>query len=47
MFNQTREVPADYPAQVVGSRYEFFRKIRRHFDPENRMMNSYLSQYFL
>ena len=47
LFNQTREVPADYPAQVFGSRYEFFRNIRRRFDPENRMMNPFLSQYFL
>lgn len=47
LFNQTREVPPDYPAQVFGRRYEFFRKIRRQFDPENRMMNPFLSQYFL
>jgi FAD/FMN-containing dehydrogenase len=47
VFNQTREVPADYPGQVFGSRLDFFRKVRRQFDPENRMMNSYLSQYFL
>ena len=47
LFNQTREVPADYPSQVFGSRYDFFRKIRRQLDPENRMMNPYLSQYFL
>lgn len=47
LFNQTSEVPADYPAQVFGSRFTFFRKIRRQFDPENRMMNPFLSQYFL
>lgn len=47
VFNQTREVPADYPRQVFGSRLEFFCKIRRQFDPENRMLNSFLSQYFL
>jgi L-gulonolactone oxidase len=47
VFNQSREVPADYPRQVFGARLEFFRKIRRQFDPENRMMNSFLSQYFL
>jgi len=47
LFNQTREVPPDYPGQVFGSRLEFFRKIRRHFDPDNRMMNPFLSQYFL
>jgi hypothetical protein len=47
LFNQTREFPADYPSQVYGSRFDFFRKIRRQFDPENRMMNPFLSQYFL
>jgi FAD/FMN-containing dehydrogenase len=47
LFNQTLEVAADYPAQVFGSRHSFFRKIRRQFDPENRMMNPFLSQYFL
>jgi FAD/FMN-containing dehydrogenase len=46
-FNQTREIPADYPGQVFGSRLDVFRKVRRQFDPENRMMNSFLSQYFL
>jgi len=47
LFNQTQEVPADYPSQVFGSRINLFRKIRRQFDPENRMMNPFLSQYFL
>lgn len=47
LFNQTLEVPADYPAHVFGSRLDLFRKIRRQFDPENRMMNPFLSQYFL
>ena len=47
VFNQTLEVPADYAGPAFGSRLEFFRKIRRQLDPENRMMNPYLSQYFL
>jgi hypothetical protein len=47
IFNQTRDIPADYPRQVFGSRLTFFRKIRKQFDPENRMMNPFLSQYFL
>lgn len=46
-FNQTRSIPADYPAQVFGSRLTFFNQIRKRFDPENRMMNPFLSQYFL
>ena len=47
IFNQTRDIPADYPGQMFGSRMTFFRKIRKQFDPENRMMNPFLSQYFL
>ena len=47
IFNQTRNIPADYPRQVFGSRLTFFCKIRKQFDPENRMMNPFLSQYFL
>ena len=46
-FNQTRDIPADYPAQMFGSRLTFFNKIRKRFDPDNRMMNPFLSQYFL
>jgi len=46
-FNQTRDIPADYPRQVFGSRASFFQKIRRQLDPEDRMMNAFLSQYFL
>ena len=47
IFNQTRDIPADYPQHAFGSRLTFFNKIRRQFDPENRMMNPFLSQYFL
>jgi len=46
-FNQTRDIPADYPRQVFGSRLVFFKKIRKQMDPEDRMMNVFLSQYFL
>jgi len=47
LFNQTREVAYDYPPQVFGSRLDFFRSLRRRLDPDNRMMNPFLSQYFL
>lgn len=46
-FNQTRGLTPDYAGEVFGSRLEFFKKIRRKFDPDNRMMNPFLSQYFL
>lgn len=46
-FNQSRSLSSDYAHQVFGERLAFFRKIRRRLDPENRLMNPFLSQYFL
>lgn len=46
-FNQTRSVTPDYAAQVFGTRLDFLRRIRQRIDPDNRMMNPFLSQYFL
>ena len=47
LFDQTRSVTPDYTGQVFGSRLDFFRRIRRRLDPDNRLMNPFLSQYFL
>lgn len=47
LFNQTRGLTPEYASEVFGSRLEFFKKIRRKFDPDDRMMNPFLSQYFL
>ena len=33
-FNLTRDIPAEYPRQVFGSRLSFFRRIRRKLDPQ-------------
>lgn len=46
-FNQTRSLSPDYAQEIFGSRFSFFRRIRRQLDPDNRMMNPFLSQYFL
>jgi FAD/FMN-containing dehydrogenase len=46
-LNQTRSMEPDYARQAFGSRIDFFKKIRRQLDPANRMMNPFLSQYFL
>ncbi len=38
------------PGQVggaLGSRLEFFRKMRRRLDPDGRLLNPYLAQFFL
>ncbi|MDH4107802.1 MAG: FAD-binding oxidoreductase [Gammaproteobacteria bacterium] len=47
MFNQTQELDPAYARQVFGRRLDFFRRMRRQLDPDNRMMNPFLSQYFL
>ena len=47
LFNQTRELNPHYAKTVFGKRVEYFRKVRRQVDPDNRMMNPFLSQYFL
>lgn len=46
LFNQSRGLETAYAAEVLGSRIDFFRRIRRQLDPENRMMNPFLLQYF-
>ena len=46
-FNQTRSLSPEYAHEAFGSRSGFFRRIRRQLDPDNRMMNPFLSQYFL
>lgn len=46
IFNQTRSLRADYAKQVYGGRLSFFRKIRRQLDPEDRLLTSFMAQYF-
>jgi hypothetical protein len=46
-FNQTREVDPEYAKAVFGTRLDYFRKVRRRIDVDQRMMNPFLSQYFL
>lgn len=46
LFSQTRSLRADYARQVYGARLEFFRKIRRQLDPEDRFLTPFMAQYF-
>lgn len=46
LLNQTRGLTGDYCGEAFGSRLDFFRRIRRQLDPDNRMMNPFLLQYF-
>ena len=47
LINQSRELDPGYAKEVLRNRLEYFRKVRRQVDPDNRMMNPFLSQYFL
>ncbi|MDH3746667.1 MAG: FAD-binding oxidoreductase [Gammaproteobacteria bacterium] len=46
IFSQTRSLRADYAKQVFAERLEFFRRIRRQLDPEDRLLTPFMAQYF-
>ena len=46
LFSQSLALRDGYAAQIYTSRLEFFRKIRRQMDPENRLLNPYLARNF-
>lgn len=46
IFSQSRSLRADYAKQVYAGRLEYFRKIRRQLDPEDRLLTPFLAQYF-
>ena len=47
MFNLTRSASVDHSRQVYGPRRDMFNRIRRQLDPDNRLLNPFLAQYFL
>ena len=46
LFNQSLAARDAYVSQTYGGRMEFFKKLRRQLDPENRFLNPYLARYF-
>ncbi len=46
LFNQSQVIRESYVTQTYAGRLEFFRKIRRQLDPDNRLLNSYFARYF-
>lgn len=46
LFSQTRSLRADYARQAYGNRLDFFRRIRRQLDPEDRLLTPFMAQYF-
>ena len=47
MFNLTRSASVDHARQIYGQRRDMFNRIRRQLDPDNRLLNPFLAQYFL
>jgi len=46
IFSQTCSLRADYAKQVYANRLNFFRRIRRQLDPEDRLLTPFMAQYF-
>jgi FAD/FMN-containing dehydrogenase len=46
LFHESRAMRAEYAGQAYAGRLEFFRKIRRQLDPDNRLLNPFLAQSF-
>jgi FAD/FMN-containing dehydrogenase len=46
MFSLSAHLPREYAAQCYGNRLEFFGRMRRQFDPENRLMNQFFANFF-
>ena len=46
LFSQTRSLRADYARQAYGARLNFFRRVRRQLDPEDRFLTPFMAQYF-
>lgn len=47
VLNQTDGLFQHHVSSALGSRVEFFRKMRRRLDPEGRLLNPFLAQFFL
>jgi hypothetical protein len=45
LFNQTRSFTPNHVANVYGRRLEEFRKMRKHLDPQNRLLNQFFSEH--
>ena len=46
LFSLSRSIRPEHARQSYTNRLEFFRKIRRQLDPECRLLNPFLAQYF-
>ena len=45
LLNQTRSFTPNHVANVYGRRLKEFRKMRKHLDPQNRLLNQFFSEH--
>ena len=45
LISQSRALRAEYVIQTYSRRLDFFRKMRRQLDPENRLLSPFLAQF--
>ena len=46
IISQSRSLRAEHVIQTYSQRLDFFRRLRRELDPENRLLNPFLAQFF-
>jgi FAD/FMN-containing dehydrogenase len=45
MISQSRALRAEHVIQIYSRRLDFFRRLRRKLDPDNRLLNPFLAQF--
>jgi FAD/FMN-containing dehydrogenase len=45
IISQSRALRAEHVIQTYSNRLDFFRRLRRQLDPENRLLNPFLAQF--
>jgi len=47
IFSHSAHLPAEYPVTYFKDRLTLFKKMRRQFDPENRLLNPFFANFLL
>jgi hypothetical protein len=46
VISQSRSLRAEHVIQTYSKRLDYFRRLRRQMDPENRLLSPFLAQFF-
>lgn len=47
LISQSRALRAEHVTQTYSQRLDYFRRLRRQLDPDNRLLNPFLAQFFM